>query len=549
MPIFETVAATRLPARRPRLPYVPPEIQKRMRALDVPREDWHLPSGRFIAFAHNLIVPAGKFVGKPLRLRPFQIEFIRDVYNPRFDNGLRKRRQAILSIGRRGGKTLLAAVIVLAHLAGPFKKPNSTIVSAATTRKQASIIHRLVTNIIQKNLSLQKKLKSITSTKTVVHRVDGSNYTAISADAGGAFGEGIDLAVYDELAQTKNNALYEALMTSLGSQTEPLLMVISTQAQTDDHLLSELIDYGVKIREGLFEDESFTVHLFAAKPDCDLMDEDEWYKANPSLGDYRDLPEFRASMVRAQKMPSLEASMRNLYLNQRVQSKAPFLTMSVWARGDEPINEALFYSGRKVGGGLDLSRRVDLSAFVMAVEDDDGIIHLMPRVWTPDDTLDARAIKDRAPYRAWAERELLIPVPGESLDYDFLAADIGDLSKTIPFYRVAYDRWRIDVMRQSFNRLGLNIPLMNHGQGFRDMAPALDLVEELALAGRIRHGGHPVLRWAMSNMTVLFDPAGNRKPDKSRSTGRIDPAAAAVMAIAALKLETETPVDVNAMIG
>jgi phage terminase large subunit-like protein len=534
------------PHARPKVPQI---VQQRMKALDVPVEDWHLPSGMMIAFAHSLTVPAGKFVGKALRLRQFQIDFIRDVYNPRLASGLRKRRQAIMSIGRRGGKTLLAAVIILAHLAGPFKKQNSTIVSAATTRKQAGIVHRLVATIIRQNLSLQKKLKVVQSTKVVIHRDDGSTYTAIAAEAGGAFGEGIDLAVYDEMAQTKNNALYDALMTSLGSQTEPLMMIISTQAATDDHLLSELIDYGLKIREGIIDDETFTAHLYASTPDCDLLDEGEWYKANPSLGDYRDLDEFRATMKRATKLPSLQATVRNLYLNQRVQAKAPFLTLAIWSRGDLPIDTRIFFDGRKVGAGLDLSARIDLTAMVLSAEDDDGVIHLWPRIWTPDDTLDARAIRDRAPYRVWADREYMIPVPGEALDYDFLARDIGEVSKTVPIYRMAYDRWRIDVLKQAFARQGLIIPLMNHGQGFKDMAPALDLFEELAMAGRLRHGGHPVLRWAISNTVVVFNPANDRKPEKSKSTGRIDPAVAAFMAVAALKLETENPVDVSAMIG
>jgi hypothetical protein len=110
--------------------------------------------------------------------------------------------------------------------------------------------------MIDRNMSLKRKLKVLASTKVIVHRDDGSTYTAISADAGGAFGEGLDFVVFDELAQTKNTALYDALMTSLGSQVEPLMMVISTQASSDEHLLSELIDYGLKIEQGVIEDDS-----------------------------------------------------------------------------------------------------------------------------------------------------------------------------------------------------------------------------------------------------------------------------------------------------
>src|SRR5262245_56050408 len=255
-----------LPARRPSAPL------DLYADLDVPEEDWNQPSGRIIAFAHALVVPAGKYVGRPLRLRPFQVEFIRDVYNPRHADGRRKRRQAVLSIARRGGKTLLAALLILVHLAGPAKRMNSTIVSAATTRKQAAIVYRLAAQMVRMNPTLKKVLKVIDSTKHIVNHALNSVYFAIAAEAGGQFGEGLDLVVFDELAQARNAALYDVLMTSLGSQVEPLMMIISTQAPSDDHILSELIDYGLKIRASEIEDEAFTVHLYAASDKAELLD-------------------------------------------------------------------------------------------------------------------------------------------------------------------------------------------------------------------------------------------------------------------------------------
>src|SRR5262245_4541083 len=202
------------------------------RAYEVPKADWGYPSGAVIAFAHSLTVPAGYFVNQPLRLRKFQIEWIRAIYNPLID-GWRAVRQAILSVARRNGKTLLAAVLVLVHLVGPFKKPNSTIVSAATTRKQAAVVFRYVRDMVRVNPLLAGFLKVNEGTKHIVHLEDGSFYEAISAEAGAQFGSGLDLVIYDELAHAKNRALYDALMTSLGSQKESLMAIISTQAPSD----------------------------------------------------------------------------------------------------------------------------------------------------------------------------------------------------------------------------------------------------------------------------------------------------------------------------
>lgn len=526
-----------------------PQYRALYRMLAVPPDDWGLPSGKVIAFAHSLVVPAGQHVGRPLRLRPAQLEFIRDVYNPRQASGKRKRKQAIYSVGRRNGKTLLAAVIILVHLAGPMKRANSVIASAATTRKQAGIVYRFVSQMVRVNPTLLRVLKVIDSTKHIVHKRDGSFYSAIAAEAGGQFGEGLDLVVYDELAQARNAALYDVLMTSLGSQIEPLMMIISTQAPADDHILSELIDYGLKIRAGEIEDDSFTVHLYAAEPGCDLLDEKQWKIANPGLGDYRDLDELRTSMRRAVKVPALQARLRNLYLNQRVQSKAPFLTADIWNRGSGAIDERLFYDGRPIYGGLDLSFRTDLSALVLCCNDDHGNIHLLPRIWTPGDTLEERALRDRAPYQVWAEKDFLIPVPGQVLDYDFLASDVGDISAKATIARIAYDRWRIDVLRQSLSRLGLAVNLFPFGQGFKDMAPAIEIFEQLAIDGKIIHGGHPVLRWCISNAVIDMDPAGNRKLTKSKSFGRIDAAVAALMAVAACRLQTELEVSIESMIA
>lgn len=537
------------PTPRPKPKPVPPpppptpNMLKIYQQYDVPKEDWGLPSGRIIAFAHTLTVPAGKFVGRPLRLREFQFDFIRDIYNPRHANGLRKRRQAILSVGRRAGKTLLAAVLVLVHLVGPCARRNSTIASAATTRKQAGILHRLCAAMVRASPVLRQRVKVIDTTKSLVRIEDLSYYNALSAEAGSSLGEGYDFVVYDELAQAINDALYNALQTSLGSQIEPLMVVISTQAPANDHLLSELIDYGKKVQQGVVQDDSFTLHLFAADEGCLLTDRGQWLKANPTLGDYRDLGEFEKMIERAMQVPSLEASVRNLYLNQRVASTAPFLTANVWATGNDLVNETLLYDGRPVYAGLDLSARTDLTACCFAVEDDEGNVHLFPRIWTPADTLDARAMVDRAPYRVWADQGFMIPVPGPTVDYDFVVRDVVELASKMQLAKMAFDRWRVDVFKQSLARLGAAIPLMAHGQGFKDMAPAIDMFEQLAIAGKLRHAQHPVLRWAISNAIIDRDAAGNRKLAKNRSFGRIDPAVAAVMAVAACKLQTDPVVD------
>ena len=527
-----------------------PEFRKVYADLEVPRFDWDKPSGEVIAFAHALVVPAGKHINTALRLRKFQIDWIRAVYNPQDENtGARVVKQAVLSVARRNGKTLLAAVILLAHLAGPFKKPNATIVSAATTRKQAGIVFRFVKDMVRVNSFLGNVLKVIDSTKRIVHRVDGSTYEAIAAEAGGQFGMGLALCVYDELAQAKNRDLYDALMTSLGSETDPLMMIISTQAPSDLHLLSELIDYGERVNSGVISDPSFVCHLHTVPIDAKIDDESKWQLANPGIGDYRDHLELREAVKRAMEMPSQESTVRVYYLNQRVRADMPYLTRGVYEANAGTFDASIFRDGRPVYGGLDLSSRTDLTALVLAAEDNEGNVALMPFAWTPQDTIEARTHRDRAPYDAWERSGELLTSPGATVDYDFVAYQAAEICSGMNIARINYDRWRINILNQAFARIGVMLPLVECGQGYKDMSPCVEAFEELALAGRIRHGGHPVMRWCFANAVIARDPAGNRKLDKSKAYGRIDVAVAAVMAVGAMKCQEEAPMSVSAMIA
>jgi phage terminase large subunit-like protein len=526
-----------------------PEFRELYARLEVPRADWGKPSGELIAFAHALVVPAGKHVNTPLRLRKFQIEWVRAVYNRLDeDNGQRVVKQAVLSVARRNGKTLLASVILLAHLAGPFKRPNSTIVSAATTRKQAGIVFRFVKDMWRVNPFLQKHLKVIDSTKRVVHKFDGSTYEAIAAEAGGQFGMGLTLCVYDELAQAKNRELYDALMTSLGSETEPLMMIISTQAPNDQHLLSELIDYGERVNQGVIFDPSFVCHLHTVPIEARIDDESQWKKANPGIGDYRDRRELRDAVKRAIEMPSQESTVRVYYLNQRVRAEMPYLTRGVYEKNAGLVDEAIFRDGRPVYGGLDLSARTDLTALVLAAQDNAGDIALLPFAWTPKDTIESRTHRDRAPYDAWERAGDIRTSPGSTVDYDFVAYQAAEICNGMNVVRISYDRWRITILKEAFARIGAALPLAECGQGYKDMSPCIEAFEELALAGRIRHGGHPVMRWCFANAVIAKDPAGNRKLDKSKAYGRIDIAVAAVMAVGAMKCN-EPAAEVAAMIA
>ena len=269
--------------------------------------------------------------------------------------------------------------------------------------------------------------------------------------------------------------------------------------------------------------------LYAAPDGCDLLDYEAWKTANPALGIFRSLDDLREQMTQAQRMPSMENTARNLLLNQRVSTESPFVSPDVWKSCGGQVQP--FY-GASVYCGLDLSARTDLTALVI-VGQIDGVWHVVSHFWTPEQGLVDRARRDRAPYDLWHQQGFIHTTPGATVDYEFVAQEIAEILSELNVEAIAYDRWRIDLLRKELDRIGAELPLVEWGQGYKDMAPALDALEAELLNGRIAHGAHPVLTMCAANATVTKDPTGARKLDKSRATGRIDGMQALAMAIGA----------------
>lgn len=482
-----------------------------------------------VEFGDSLRVPTGDLVGEPWTWRAFQLDWLRRTFG-----GGRHVRRSILSIGRRNGKTATVAVVVLAALFGPLVVPNSLILSASRSREQAAIVFDYAVKMIRIS-GLSDLVIIREARKEIECKLTGVIYRAISADATRAVGFGARLVIHDELGQVEGprDKLFEALATSLGSYEGSLEIIISTQASTDNDLLSMLLD------DALAGHDAETVCcLYSVPPDADPFDPDQWAAANPAMGHHRSRSDVQRLSEEARRLPAREASFRNLILNQRVALEAHFLTASVWkACAGEPDLDLLREGDTY--WGLDLSSRQDLTSLVIVAEDDQELLHTLCFSWKPADTLSVHAHRDRAPYELWREQGYIETFPGVSLDYGHLAERIAELAQLYPPATVNFDRWRIGELRENLARVDCILPLRECGQGFRDQTVALEATTHAALAAQIRHGANPVLTWAISNARVLQDPAGNQKLDKRNAYRRIDPAVALVMAIKAARPDRE----------
>lgn len=473
-------------------------------------------------------IPEGRDVGKPVRLRDWQkAELIRIYDNPH------GTRRAILSFGRKNGKTALAAFLTLLHLCGPEARPNSQLFSAAQSRDQAAILFSLAAKIVRMSPVLSAVVVVRDTAKQLACQELGTLYRALSAEASTAYGLSPVLIIHDELGQVKGprSELYEALETATGAQEDPLSIVISTQAPTDADLLSLLIEDGMSGK-----DPRVVVSLYAAPIEIDPFSEDAIRAANPAFGDFQNATEVLAMAEDARRMPSREAEFRNLILNQRVDMSAPFISRNVWQACAAPVVPS--FKGLPVFGGLDLSEVSDLTAFV-PVAPVDEVWHVRPVFWLPGSGLSEKARADRVPYDVWAREGWLQTTAGATVDYEFVAAFLYDFCATNDVRKIAFDRWNWRHLKPWLAKIGFSDDQLDGdmalfepmGQGFQSMSPALRDLESAILNKRIAHGGHPVLTMCAANATVQADPAGNRKLSKMKSHGRIDGMVALAMAM------------------
>jgi len=475
----------------------------------------------------NCKVPEGRDVGKPVKLRKWQKLEIQRIY----DNPHGTRR-AIISFGRKNGKTALAAFLLLLHLCGPEYQPNGQLFSAAQSREQAAVLFGLAAKMVRMSAELSAYVTVRDSGKQLFCAELGTLYRALSAEASTAFGLSPVFVVHDELGQVKGprSTLYEALETAAAAYENPLSIVISTQAPTDADLLSVLID---DAKGG--EDPRVVLSLYTADTEADPFAESTIRQANPAFGDFQNAAEVMAKAEDARRMPSSEAEFRNLILNQRVQTHNPFVSASVWEScGDDPAP----FGDEPVYGGLDLSARTDLTSLVLEF-DRDGQRHVHPYFWVPEQGLSERSRRDRVPYDLWVDQGFIRTTPGGSVDYEFVVSDIGDIISDLNIAQIRFDRWRIDVLKKEVERAGMVWPLVEHGQGYQSMSPALDTLESNLLNGRLRHGMNPVLTMCAANAVITRNPAGDRKLDKHKANGRIDGMVALGMAEAAADANPE----------
>lgn len=304
--------------------------------------------------------------------------------------------------------------------------------------------------------TLLKRSKIQAATKRITNLVNKGYYQVVSADVGGKHGYSISGLIFDEIHNQPNRQLYDVLTKGSGdARQQPLFFIITTSGTDRNSICFELHTKAEDIISGRLEDPTFYPVLYSLPMDADWTDEQNWYRANPSLGYTIQIDSLREAFNDAKNNPAEENVFRQLRLCQWVGSSVQWIPDEIYMKGSALVDpESL--EGRECYAGLDLSSSEDITALslVFPPEEDDGKYIVLPFFWVPEDTIPLRVRRTGIPYDTWESRGFIHATPGNVIDYAYIENFIGELSNRYHILEIAFDRcgsWGL-IIRQNIQK-------------------------------------------------------------------------------------------------
>lgn len=483
-----------------------------------------------VMFIESLCHTKGTWARKPFELIDWQEQIIRDIFGVLKPNGYRQFNTAYIEIPKKQGKSELAAAVALLLTCGDGEE-RAEVYGCAADRQQASIVFNVAADMVRMCPALSKRVKILDSQKRLIYQPTGSIYQVLSADVGNKHGFNTHGVVFDELHTQPNRKLFDVMTKGSGdARMQPLYFLITTAGNDTKSICYEIHQKAKDIIAGRKVDHTFYPVIYGAEESDDWTDPKVWKKANPSLGITVGIDKVKDACESAKQNPGEENSFRQLRLNQWVKQAVRWMPMDKWDKCEFAASEDDL-EGRVCYGGLDLSSTTDITAFVLVFppEDENDKYIILPYFWIPEDNLELRGRRDHVPYDVWERQGYLQTTEGNVVHYGYIEKFIESLGERFNIREIAFDRWGAVQMVQNLECMGFTV--VPFGQGFKDMSPPTKELMKLVLEERVAHGGHPVLRWMMDNIFIRTDPAGNIKPDKEKSTEKIDGAVATIMAL------------------
>jgi phage terminase large subunit-like protein len=498
-------------------------------------------AARAISFFEGVLrFPDGERAGEPFHLEGWQSFVCGSLFGwLRADDGLRRFRTAYIETGKGSGKSPLGAGIGLLLLTADGEKGAECYV-AAVTRDQAGIAFRDAVRMVDSAPALAKRIEKSGNRQVhnLAYRKNGSFFRPISSEGRALDGKRVHFALLDEVHEHPSPVVVDKITAGIKALRQPLIVEITNSGYDRNTICWQHHEYTRKVCAGEISDDEWFGYVCSLDPDDKpLTDEACWLKANPSLGVTIRHDYLRKQVREARGMPAKESIVLRLNFCIWTDAANPWIDGELW-RAAEAHFDLDEMAGVPCYGGLDLSGKNDLTAFSLVWKLDDGRYRAAVWYWTPRDTLDERGRRDGVPYEVWADEGVIEAPPGRAINLQFVAAKIGELAARFDVQNIAFDPYHISYLEQACDEMGVELPLVPHGQGYAKTAKSnlymprsIELLEQAVFEQKIEVLANPVLSWNSASAVLEADAKGNRIFQKRKSTGRIDGLVAAAMAM------------------
>lgn len=494
---------------------------------------------RAIAAIESMKHTKGRWGGTALKLAPWQkVWIIAPIFgwlwfDPELGRPVRVARTVWIEVPRKAGKSTLSSGIGLVLLLAD-REIGAEVYAAAGSLPQAERVFDDAKRMALTSRAIRGRVEVLRGLIRVPRT--GGVFRALSKIAETAHGLNVSGAIVDEVHVHKRRDLIDAIETGTGARDQPLVVFITTADEgIEGSIYDEKHTYTRRCADSVISDPGHYGVIWAAEEGDDPYTEETWRKANPGLGTSPSLAYMRREANKAKSTPSYFPTFCRLSLNRRMRSSSRWLALPVWDANSGAVDEQRFRY-RRAWGGVDLSAVSDLSAWVLAVESrKPGVeLELISRFWLPEERIDELEAQLQVPLRQWADDGLLTLTEGDAIDYGAIEKQIIADCRRLDVQRISYDRMFAGQLVQRVEQKTRGVDVVPVAQTYLGMSPGSKELERLLREGRISHGGNPVLRWNASVVEVYRDGNDNMrpvKPDRGKSSARIDGIAATVMAL------------------
>ena len=483
-----------------------------------------------IEFAENYCrLSKGAGAGRPVRLELWEKAHLAAIFGFIDINGNRMCREAVLIVGKKNGKSLLASIVGLYMLLGDGE-PGPEVYSVATKKDQAKIIWTESKRMVRKSKALLKRVKPLVAELSSELYNDGT-FKPLASDSDTLDGLNIHCGLMDEIHQWKDGRkLYDIIADGVTAREQPLIYVTSTAGTIREDIYDQKYEEAERVINGLFDENGYKdIHFFPFIYELDerreWTDSRCWKKANPGLGTIKNLEALAEKVRKAMDNPGLVKNLVCKEFNIRETSTEAWLTF------EQIDNQELFDIGslkpRYGIGGCDLSSTTDLTcATVIFMVPEDENIYVKQMYWIPEDLLETRVREDKIPYDIWRDKGLLRTCPGNRMHYKYVVDWYREVQAQddIYLFKCGVDGWSatyfVEEMRNVFGTSVIDLVF----QGKKTLSGPMKSLGADLTKKKIVYNNNPILKWCLCNTTVDVDRNDNIQPAKGKqgATRRID---------------------------